>query len=222
MQLDGGWCDSRAETDCPTCCSLPLVCCLPPAVSVWLYPRPPPPPLCPSLDLRKHSEIVHEKRRPFACGECGWRAGKKEHLKRHVRLIHERRRPFMCTVCSVSFGTKQNYQEHTKTLAHRRTMMAGGEPSGMGYTSPAGMVAAAMGGAAAAGGVGAFGGAAAAAAAGGVLGGVGGGVGSGGGGMGGGGGWALGLSAPAGSALVAGPPAPALGADLGWAPFVSS
>ncbi|OSX71814.1 hypothetical protein BU14_0500s0013 [Porphyra umbilicalis] len=89
-------------------------------------------------DLRKHSEIVHEKRRPFACGECGWRAGKKEHLKRHVRLIHERRRPFMCTVCSVSFGTKQNYQEHTKTLAHRRTMMAGGEPPGVGFGGPGG------------------------------------------------------------------------------------
>lgn len=130
-----------------------------------------------------------------------------------MRLIHERRRPFMCTVCSVSFGTKQNYQEHTKTLAHRRTMMAGGEPSGMGYASPSGLLGAGDGGGGGVDGVGGGGGLGAhPAAAAGMIGGV----------VGGGGGYALGLSAPAGSALAASASTPSLGADLGWAPFVSS
>eukprot|EP00170_Pyropia_yezoensis_P003061 contig_12873_g3068 len=65
--------------------------------------------------------------RPFTCNKCGKKLRKKEHLKRHVQLIHERRRPYGCAICVVAFGTKQNLQTHLMTKVHSRRAAAAAE-----------------------------------------------------------------------------------------------
>ena len=70
--------------------------------------------------------------RPFSCNKCGKKLRKKEHLKRHVQLIHERRRPYGCKVCAVAFGTKQNLQTHLMTKVHSRRAAAVEEQAGGG------------------------------------------------------------------------------------------
>ena len=40
-------------------------------------------------NLRMHTEIVHEKKKPWLCSECGNSFGKQDCLKRHISIVHK-------------------------------------------------------------------------------------------------------------------------------------
>nr|CAB3267936.1 ZF(C2H2)-13 zinc finger protein [Phallusia mammillata] len=92
--------------------------------------------------LKKHIQVVHQKKKPHKCKECGKQFGQRQDLtvhmnthtgikpfacekcdKRftssssrnaHVRQIHEKIRPHVCKICEKSFGQLHQLKSHTR------------------------------------------------------------------------------------------------------------
>ena len=44
--------------------------------------------------MRKHVDIVHEKKKSFKCELCDYNCGQKGDMKKHVAIVHEKKKPF--------------------------------------------------------------------------------------------------------------------------------
>ena len=42
-------------------------------------------------DMKRHIEVVHDKKRPFGCGDCAYTASTRFNLQIHVKRVHERK-----------------------------------------------------------------------------------------------------------------------------------
>ena len=42
-------------------------------------------------DMKRHVEVVHDKKRPFGCGDCAYTASTRFNLQIHVKRVHERK-----------------------------------------------------------------------------------------------------------------------------------
>ena len=43
--------------------------------------------------LKKHTESVHEEKKPFKCEICNYSFSQKIHLKTHLKSVHEKKEP---------------------------------------------------------------------------------------------------------------------------------
>ncbi|XP_067931610.1 uncharacterized protein [Watersipora subatra] len=66
-------------------------------------------------NLKPHTELVHEKVKPFSCELCGKMFGTrflvKEHMESHKNL-QDRNRPWKCQICNQAFFKKLPLDEH--------------------------------------------------------------------------------------------------------------
>lgn len=67
-------------------------------------------------DLKKHTQIVHAKVRPFTCEICEHSFGQKHHLVRHKRALHMKERLFACSMCSSRFSREEHLQNHSRSV----------------------------------------------------------------------------------------------------------
>ena len=42
-------------------------------------------------DMKRHFEVVHDRKRPFGCGDCSYTASTRFNLQTHVKRVHERK-----------------------------------------------------------------------------------------------------------------------------------
>ena len=42
-------------------------------------------------DMKRHFEVVHDRKRPFGCGDCSYTASTRFNLQIHVKRVHERK-----------------------------------------------------------------------------------------------------------------------------------
>lgn len=50
--------------------------------------------------LRRHTQTVHEKLRPHACGDCSVVFLEAEKLRRRTKSVREKQRPHTCAACA--------------------------------------------------------------------------------------------------------------------------
>lgn len=63
-------------------------------------------------ELDFHYRVTHEKdMRPFECGQCGMRFGRRSSRRRHEQTVHTQRR-FCCTVCDKSYSQRFDAIKH--------------------------------------------------------------------------------------------------------------
>lgn len=67
-------------------------------------------------DLKKHTQIVHAKVRPFTCEICEHSFGQKHHLVRHKRALHMKERLFACSMCPSRFSREEHLQNHSRSV----------------------------------------------------------------------------------------------------------
>jgi hypothetical protein len=79
--------------------------------------------------LKRHTDTVHKKIRPFACDICGFRFGEKSHLKKHNATVHEDQRPYSCTQCPAAFGQKSDLTQHVRTNHERDRSATNRQPA---------------------------------------------------------------------------------------------
>ena len=41
--------------------------------------------------MKRHFEVVHDRKRPFGCGDCSYTASTRFNLQIHVKRVHERK-----------------------------------------------------------------------------------------------------------------------------------
>ena len=66
------------------------------------------------VNLRSHTQMVHQKIRQHICNICNKAFGKKSGLDRHVITVHEKMRCWVCDLCDKSFGEKAQLFRHRK------------------------------------------------------------------------------------------------------------
>jgi DNA-directed RNA polymerase subunit RPC12/RpoP len=62
---------------------------------------------------------VHNKNRPFVCGDCGKGFAVKERLRLHVR-IHTGEKPFACDDCPKTFARNGQLVQHKRSHTGQR------------------------------------------------------------------------------------------------------
>ena len=70
--------------------------------------------------LKTHVQMVHEKRRDFACPHCAAAFGRAGKLKTHVQTVHEKRRDFACPHCDAVFGHASSLKRHVQTVHEKQ------------------------------------------------------------------------------------------------------
>ncbi len=67
-------------------------------------------------DLQRHMRNIHEKR-AFCCRTCGKSFAEQEDLDFHTRVAHEKDlRPFKCGQCEIKFGRRSSRRRHEQTV----------------------------------------------------------------------------------------------------------
>ena len=73
--------------------------------------------------VKWHILIVHDKEKPHQCDQCLKKFADKSHLRRHIEGVHENRKPFQCEHCSKKFNRKENMLVHI-VLMHQEKSLA--------------------------------------------------------------------------------------------------
>ena len=74
-----------------------------------------------AAQLKRHIEMVHEKKKQVQCDLCGMEFYSQSMLSNHIKAVHEKRRNFFCEPCNKSFYKKQQLKAHLKTMIHNQT-----------------------------------------------------------------------------------------------------
>ncbi|PXF43110.1 Zinc finger protein OZF [Gracilariopsis chorda] len=71
-------------------------------------------------DLNRHRVRMHESR-AFCCNKCGKSFAQQVQLDQHIRVTHEQdNRPWKCGICSLRLGRKSSLTRHEQTV-HQKT-----------------------------------------------------------------------------------------------------
>ena len=58
-------------------------------------------------ELKRHTDSVHEGKKPNNCSDCDYSCYEKNKLKRHIDYVHEKNKPHKCSICDNSFSQKK-------------------------------------------------------------------------------------------------------------------
>ena len=64
------------------------------------------------LELKSHTILVHEKKKPLECKYCGRGFVIKNMLRIHEETVHEGKKPHICEICGVAFPFKASLRIH--------------------------------------------------------------------------------------------------------------
>lgn len=71
--------------------------------------------------LTSHIKKIHDGIKPFSCGTCKKRFGRRDHLRRHEKT-HGERKTYDCEKCVKKFVSKQALQLHRATHDKKRVL----------------------------------------------------------------------------------------------------
>ena len=66
--------------------------------------------------LRRYTQTMHEKLRPYQCEKCPYAALISAHFRQHVRAKHEKVRPYKCDICPYATSLKGNLNTHIRGI----------------------------------------------------------------------------------------------------------
>mmetsp|Transcript_30211 Transcript_30211/g.115871 ORF Transcript_30211/g.115871 Transcript_30211/m.115871 type:complete len:310 (-) Transcript_30211:688-1617(-) len=73
-----------------------------------------------AIDLRRHKENMHGKKRKYECWICPKSYSQNGHLREHIRQAHVAQDAFSCTICGKRFGVKHKLQRHFTAVHENR------------------------------------------------------------------------------------------------------
>ena len=68
-------------------------------------------------NLKKHIQLVHERKKLFKCGTCDAGFTTKYVLRMHCESVHEGKKPFECDIISATFSRKYSLKTQS-TIVH--------------------------------------------------------------------------------------------------------
>ena len=58
----------------------------------------------------------------FKCDICDYKVKQKSNLKKHTTIVHEQKKPFKCQICSTRLASKQNCKKNHISDVHFRVL----------------------------------------------------------------------------------------------------
>ena len=70
--------------------------------------------------MKRHTEAVHKKKKPFDCDICDYRSSEKGTMKKHVYSVHENKKPFKCDICDYRCSRRSNLKRHVESVHEKK------------------------------------------------------------------------------------------------------
>ena len=71
-------------------------------------------------ELKRHTDSVHEGKRPHKCSICDKSCSLKAELKAHIESVHEKKKPYKCSICGYSCSTNGNLKTHIESVHEKK------------------------------------------------------------------------------------------------------
>jgi hypothetical protein len=71
-------------------------------------------------EIKRHTDSVHEKKKPHQCLICDKQFARKSDVKRHTDSVHEEKKPHKCTICDYSCSLKADLKGHIESVHEKK------------------------------------------------------------------------------------------------------